>query len=102
MKIENRGDSANVNPYLNRVQGSTERSESKESAPTRDASADRVELSEAAKTLQQARSLLAASSDIREEKVAELKGMIRRGVYNVSGQEVAARIIGQGLFDRLV
>lgn len=102
MKIENRGDNTNVNPYLNRVQGTPERSESKESAPTRDASADRVELSETAKTLQQARALLAASPEIRQEKVAELAGMIRRGVYNVRGQEVAARMIGRGLFDQLV
>lgn len=102
MKIENHGDNTNVNPYLNRVQGPAERSESKESTPARDVPADRVELSEAAKTLQHARSLLAVSPEIRQEKVAELKGMIRRGVYNVRGQEVAARMIEQGLFDRLV
>lgn len=102
MKIENRGDNTNVNPYLNRVQDPAERSESKESTPARDTATDRVELSETAKTLQQTRTLLAASPEVRHEKVAELKGMIRRGVYNVRGQEVAAKMIGQGLFDRLV
>lgn len=102
MKIENRGDSANIRPYVNRVQDSAERSEPKESAPGRDASADRVELSQEAKALQQTRTLLAHSPDVRSEKVAELKGLIQRGVYNVNGREVAAKMIGQGLFDRLV
>lgn len=102
MKIENDGDNTNVNPYLNRVQGAAERLESKESTPARDVPADRVELSETAKMLQQARSLLVVSPDIRQEKVAELQGMIRRGVYNVKGREVAAKMIGQGLFDHLV
>lgn len=102
MKIENRGDSANIRPYVNRVQDAAERSESKESAPGRDPSADRVELSQAAKALQQTRSLLASAPEVRSEMVEELKGMIQRGVYNVTGREVAAKMIGQGLFDRLV
>ncbi len=102
MKIENRGGNTNINPHLNRVQDAAERSESKESTPARDASADRVELSETAKALQQARTLLAASPEVRAEKVAELQGMIQRGVYNVRGQKVAAKMIGQGLFDHLV
>ncbi|PWB78546.1 MAG: flagellar biosynthesis anti-sigma factor FlgM [Candidatus Methylomirabilota bacterium] len=102
MKIENRGNNAHINPRLNRVQDAAERSESKESAQTRNASGDRVELSEAAKTLQQARTLLAASPEVRAEKVAELKSMIQRGVYNVKGREVAAKMIGRGLFDQLV
>jgi flagellar biosynthesis anti-sigma factor FlgM len=102
VKIENRGDSTNINPCLNRVQDAAERPESKQSAPAHDAPADRVELSQAAKALQQTRTLLAASPEIRPEKVAELKGMIQRGVYNVKGREVAAKMIGQGLFDHLV
>lgn len=102
MKIENHSDNTNINPYLNRVPDAGERSESKEPAPVHDAPGDRVELSETAKVLQQTRTLLAASPDVRPEKVAALKGMIQRGIYNVRGQEVAAKMIGQGLFDQLV
>lgn len=102
MKIENRGDNTNINPRLHRVQEPTERPESKESIPAPKTPVDRVELSEQAKTLQQARQHLATLPDVRPEKVAELKGMIQRGVYNVRGQEVAERMVEQGLFDRLV
>lgn len=102
MKIENRGDNTGINPHLNRVQEPTERSESKESIPVREASVDRVELSDEAKTMRQARQLLDTLPDVRSEKVAELKPMIQRGVYNVRAQEVAAKMLGQGLFDQLV
>ena len=105
MKIENHGDNAKIQPHLQRIQDAaerTERSEVKEPTPDREAPVDRVELSGVAKTLQQARQLLAASPEVRQEKVAELQTMIQRGVYNVRGQEVAAKMLGQGLFDQLV
>lgn len=102
MKIENHGNNAKIQPQPHHIQDAAERSQPKESTPTRDAPADRVELSETAKTLQQARTLLAASPEVRTEKVEELKGAIRRGVYDVKGQEVAAKMVGQGLFDQLV
>jgi negative regulator of flagellin synthesis FlgM len=102
VKIENRGDNTNIQPHLNRVQDAGERSESKESTPARDPAVDRVELSGTAKALQQARTLLAASPEVRSEKVAALKGMIQRGVYNVRGQEVAEKMVGYGLFDHVV
>lgn len=102
MKIENRGNNTNINPYLNKVQDAGERAESKEPTPARDAPVDRVELSGAAKALQQARQLLAGLPEIRPEKVAELHSMIRQGMYDVRGQEVAAKMLGQGLFDQFV
>ncbi|MDD5558272.1 flagellar biosynthesis anti-sigma factor FlgM [Candidatus Methylomirabilis sp.] len=102
MKIENRSDNTNINPHLNRVQDAAERSESKEPTPAREASADRVELSGAARALQQARQLLAASPEVRLEKVTELKSLIQKGAYNVRGEAVAAKMLGQGLFDQLV
>lgn len=102
MKIENRNDNANMNPNLRRIQDPAERPESKGPGGTRDTSVDRVELSEEAKTLQQTRQLLTNLPDVRSERVAELKPLIQRGVYNVSGREVAAKMLGQGLIDQLI
>lgn len=102
MKIENRSDNTNINPHLNRVQDAAERSESKEPTPAHEAPVDRVELSGAAKALQHARQLLDALPEVRLEKVTELKGLIQQGVYNVKGEAVAAKMLGQGLFDRLI
>ena len=102
MKIENHGDNAKIQSHLPRIQDAAERPESKEPTPNREASVDRVELSGTAKALQQARQLLAASPEVRQEKVAELQVMIQLGAYNVRGQEVAAKMLGQGLFDQLV
>lgn len=102
MKIENRSDNTNINPHLNRVQDTAERQESKGPTPAHEASVDRLELSGAAKALQQARQLLDALPEVRLEKVTELKGLIQQGEYNVKGEAVAAKMLGQGLFDRLV
>lgn len=102
MKIENRGDNTSINPHLNRVQEPAERPESKESTLAREATGDRVELSDEAKTMRQARQLLDTLPAVRSEKVAALKPMIQRGVYNVKAQEIAAKMLGQGLFDQLV
>lgn len=102
MKIENRNDAANVNPHLRRIQDPAEQAESKGSGATRDTSVDRVELSKEAKTLQQTRQLLTNLPDVRSERVEELKPLIQRGVYNVSGMAVAAKMLGQGLVDQLI
>ena len=102
MKIENRSDNTSINPHINRVQDAAERSESKGPAPAQEAPVDRLELSGAAKALQQARQLLDALPEVRLEKVTELKGLIQRGEYNVKGEAVAAKMLGQGLFDQLV
>ena len=102
MKIENRSDNTSINPQLNRIKDAAERSESKGPTPAHEASVDRLELSGAAKALQQARQLLDALPEVRLEKVTELKGLIQQGAYNVKGEAIAAKMLGQGLFDRLV
>lgn len=60
---------------------------------------DEISISDTAKYFQLAFKAAKASSDIRVEKVENLKRQIESGNYNVSAQEVADKIISRS-FDQ--
>lgn len=102
MKIENHDGNQRIQPPLSRVPGAGERRDAEGPESRREAPADRVELSGTARAIQQARQLLDGLPEVRLDKVAELQAKIDGGVYNVRGEQVAVRMLGQGLFDRLI
>ena len=57
------------------------------------AGADEVALSQRAEEVKAARAALAATPEIRHEKVAELKAQIESGEYKVDPQKVAERML---------
>lgn len=54
---------------------------------------DTVEISNAAKTYQTARTAVASASDIRADKVARLKAAIEDGTYSVTGKDIADKLV---------
>lgn len=58
---------------------------------------DTVEISDAAKTFQVARTAVASASDVRVEKVEKLKAAIEEGSYSVSGRQIADKLL-EGYF----
>ena len=58
-----------------------------------------VSLASAAKEVQQIKSAIEALPDVREEKVTQLKDRIEEGTYNVSGEKIAEKMIGDSLLD---
>ena len=73
-----------------------------ESNPKVDGSAapeEKVNLSTKARDVQQIKSALAKLPEIREEKVQELKTQIEAGTYNVSGDKIADKMVGESLLD---
>jgi negative regulator of flagellin synthesis FlgM len=60
---------------------------------------EKVSLSAAAKEVQQVKSAIEALPDVRTEKVAQLKDRIEEGTYNVSGEKIAEKMIGDSLLD---
>ena len=57
--------------------------------------ADKFEISQSAKDYQVAKAAVSESSDIREEKVAELKEAVASGTYNVSAAEIADKMVSR-------
>jgi len=60
---------------------------------------DRVELSKEAreKQFQEIRRLADETPGVREEKVAALKSAVENGTYRVKGEEVAKKMIKEGI-----
>ena len=56
-------------------------------------SRDEVSISRAGKDFQLAKQAVAAASDVREDKVAQLKAQINSGTYNVSPEDFAAKLL---------
>jgi len=53
---------------------------------------DSLELSRAGKDLQVAKSAVAAASDVREDKVAQIKAQMEAGTYNVTARDIAEKL----------
>ncbi|MBO8142878.1 MAG: flagellar biosynthesis anti-sigma factor FlgM [Firmicutes bacterium] len=62
---------------------------------------DRVELSQESREVQAARQAIARTPDVREETVARIKAALETGTYRVSGLQVAQKMLGRTLVDRL-
>jgi negative regulator of flagellin synthesis FlgM len=64
--------------------------------------ADVLELSSRAHELQFVREQVLKSPDIRADRIGELKKQIQEGVYQVTGSEVAHKMIGRSLVDEII
>ncbi len=60
---------------------------------------DSVSLSDGAKVLAGMKNTLASSSDVRTDLVADLKSRIENGTYNVSGRQIADKIVQTSVED---
>lgn len=53
---------------------------------------DKVEISQFGKDYQIAKQAVAAASDVRADKVADIKAKVNAGTYNVSNDDFAAKL----------
>jgi len=60
---------------------------------------EKVDLSTKAIDIQSLKSAITNLPDVREEKVQELKNRIESGKYNVSGEKIAEKMVGESLLD---
>lgn len=54
---------------------------------------DQVSISQAGRDFQVAKSAVSEASDIREDKVAQLKNMVESGTYKVSPDDFASKLL---------
>lgn len=54
---------------------------------------DKFDISDTAKTYSVAKTAVAESSDVREDKIADIKARIAAGTYAVSAEDVADKIV---------
>ena len=63
---------------------------------------DKVELSDQGKDITRFMDLIGAVSDIRESRVEEVRCAIEGGTYNVRMEQVAEKIMGGNLLNKLI
>lgn len=56
---------------------------------------DAYEVSQFAKEYQIAKNAVSKTSDVREDRVAEIKEALASGTYNVSAQEIAEKMVSR-------
>lgn len=66
------------------------------------ASKDQIEISEKAKEFQVAMKAFKNLPEVRQEKVEELKAKIQTNSYNVSGKEIADKVIEGIMMDKKI
>ena len=59
---------------------------------------DRVELSDRARALLVASEAISKQPQIRADRVESLKHKIKDGTYNIPGEKIAERLLGEGIF----
>lgn len=62
---------------------------------------DRVELSVRSREMQHINELIRSTSDIREEKVRQIRSSIENGTYNVRAELVADKIVNGSLIEEI-
>jgi negative regulator of flagellin synthesis FlgM len=62
---------------------------------------DRLELSVRSREIAHLQELIQSAPDIRDSKVAQIRGDIERGTYNVKAEKIAEKLIGGSLLDEI-
>lgn len=60
---------------------------------------EKVDLSTMARDIQKAKVEVSKLPDVREEKVQEIKAQVDKGTYNVSGEQIANKMVGESIID---
>ena len=98
MEIE-KNQGVMIDAYVNQVHDKNKADPSENKADKTAAKTDTVVISDAAKRVQEVRSQLDAIPDVDEEKVAQLRKEIEAGTYQRSADEIAGKMIREGLIN---
>ena len=88
-----------IDAYVNQVHDKNKADPSENKSDKTAAKTDTVVISDAAKRVQEARSQLEAIPDVDEDKVAQLRKEIEAGTYQRSADDIAGKMIREGLIN---
>lgn len=64
--------------------------------------ADEAKISEDTKAFQMAKELIRDLPEVREDRLANVQRLVNKGTYEISDDEIAEKMIGRTLVDKLV
>jgi negative regulator of flagellin synthesis FlgM len=88
-----------IDAYVNQVHDKNKVDPSDNKSDKTAAKTDTVVISDAAKRIQEVRSQLDAVPEVDEEKVARLRKEIEAGTYQPGADEIAGKMIKEGLIN---
>jgi negative regulator of flagellin synthesis FlgM len=98
MEIE-KNQGVQIDAYVNQVHDKNKVDPSENKSDKTAAQTDTVVISDAAKRIQEVRSQLDEVPDVNEEKVAQLRNEIENGTYEINADQIAGKMIREGLIN---
>lgn len=102
MKVSDHNTTIQLGAYIKQVQQQYQPNGSKTKAQTRMETADKVELSDQAKQIQQIARKMNNVSDVREDKVRQVKMEVENSTYKVVGAKVATAMLNEAIENNVI
>ena len=99
MKVSNTRNTTGEIIHLYKTNSQPTANADKHSNKTASVPEEKVSLSAQAQDVQNIKKAINELPDVRQEKVDALKEQIHQGTYNVNGEKVAQKMIGESLLD---
>ncbi|MEC4678073.1 MAG: flagellar biosynthesis anti-sigma factor FlgM [Nitrospirota bacterium] len=84
------------------VNAAKENKVSKQESPSQSVSADQVDISEKARTLQKLNQLAALGGEVRIERVEQLQAEIKAGTYALDTEKIAEKLLRSTVIDKIL
>ena len=91
-----------IDAYVNNTKEKNQKTDSLSKTAKPGPNLDKVEFSQTARDVKEAREQLESIPDVREEKVQEIKTQVEEGTYKVDGKKIAFNMIRDSLIDEIV
>ena len=101
MKIAGKNPFVNLEAYIESMKEQKKLSGSVEKVSGCAGGGDRVELSARGKEIQEARKLVDAVPDMRNEKIALIRKQIENGTYHINSEKTAASMLKEVFLNQL-
>lgn len=101
MKITDKNPFVDLEAYIRAVRDQKRLGGSPRQASGEVSKEDKVELSPKAKEIQEAKKLLQAIPDVRNEKITLIKNQVEKGTYRINGEKTAAKMLEESLLNEL-
>lgn len=102
MEIIGKNTSVNLEHYVKNVKDKKKIDTRSGQASDEILKDDKVVLSSKAKEIQEAKKLMNSITDIREEKIAEIRKQIEDGTYEIKEEKIAGKMLMEALLNELL
>lgn len=102
MKVSDHNTTIQLGAYIKQAQQQNQLNHSKIQGQARVEKADKVELSDQAKQIQQTARQMNNVSDVREDKVRQVKMDVENGTYKVVGAKVATAMLNETIENNVI